>query len=820
MAGLQGTSGVNLSSGNRARHGERRKVAQPPMPKFSSSSVAVDEPSRSDSTFSGSMNQKITGASGALFRVPGGASAVPAPSASHMAKVHYVDPDLGFNDEYDLHGSMHSHGGIGVDGAYDHEQEYEWDNEGFSTLSAKGGADGYPESSKAAPIQVLAKQISESANREVDRRIVRVDNGVLDQPRYVERLREVMEFARALIYQLGVKNVIELLIHAHAKVVYNRHGRRALDGYVLRCYGSAPASVLSEVDFGHHSVVVALNPESVKNMDQTQLAGMADALLDAAGGKSGASSSARALFYDEGLLPSNITHKPTSASRRDESTRGSKRIPSVFVSSRDVETAAVESSSSSSSSGSSGDVGRASSTPTLSYNGEVMFLEGFTPGEGNTYQILVQSHCTKSVQIMHDRVLALDLNVNELYRSMAYDTCIVHSARSCVKIARAAAQAMGLEVAASSGSSTDLSDSKDSLSRVRVDACAPLTFIAAVPQHDASGRAVAPSFIVHVNTFGEYDLVRPVTPGTPPPSAQRASATDAAKRKAARLSSNWRAFPVLNSSIGGCTIMRQVGPPVAPMRPYWLDASVEQCTRAARETREQLRAIPASVLNYEPYDITGYPTRGVYDEQAELRDPTDLAQSVTLVGVGKTRPCIVVYHSYQQPFQNSKHYAPLVPVSQDGPLYELWSKGYPQGPGQPRRFVAANTSDALIKYSGGLHGACITLDLALQIKSSLDYLRVPPVNRAMYLEVMQLALQFYGLCVAQGRSASEVVRSDVRSMSVLLREGPGRQPFLDNLAGGAVQCDPRDQVTLLIDTQWLTHCLKTLRLSTSADCFE
>lgn len=758
------------------------------MPKFKSPTTTTDA-NNSDgarrttttTTTIGTANK--TGEKSSLFRVPGGASAAPMPTAAQMLAVQYEDDGSDEDQQSSDEG----------DGFYS-------DDDGVSGMFTT--MDGAPpdSSTKLAPMQLLAQKIADDIKHEVERRIVRIDGGVLDQPRYSDRLAEIMEFARTMVRQLGVKNVIELLIHAHTKIVYNRHGRRVLDGYVLRCYGNAPAHVLSEVDFGHHSVVVELDPTSVSGKSLAERNCMKDMLFDAIGGKSeDDGGGSRPTILDEGQLPSIVMPKaiPLSHKTNNDDTplqQSGSQLMTVFP-------------ATSYPSGGSSRKERAaddnnSSVPTLSYNGDVMLLEGYASDVGNIYQILVQSHCTKAVQVAHDRILTLDLNISELYRSMAYDVCMTRSARSCIKIARAAAQAMGVELAKLVPRPSGR-DAKDPLSDTLVNACAPLTFIAALPQHDANGNAIAPSFIVHVNTFGDYDLARPASAGEKHSSPWELS----------QPSLEWRAYAVPNSGIGGCTIVRQVSPTLAPMRPYWFDARGDQCTRAASETREQLRPIPIGVLNHEPLDCTGYPSYGVFDEHGEQRDPTDLAHPVALVGAEQKRSCHVVFRSYQQPYQNSKHYAPLVPVSHEGPLYELWSRGFPQALGQVRRFVSGNTSGVLVKYSGGLSGACLTLDLALQIKSPLDYLRVPPINHIMYLGATHLALRFHAYCESRGRTPNEVLRADVRSTGTLLRDGAGHQAFLDNLAGGAIQCDPHDQVTWLIDTQWLRYCLKTLHFT-------
>lgn len=768
MSGLQGIGGFPLSSKKQARHGERRKVVQPPMPTFS----AAEKPKSARVATAG----KANGASGALFRVPGGApvGAKYSHAAAQDAEQAFVEQESYDDDD-------------------DEEFEYDGDEEQEAASGSVSALLG--EVTKASPMQILAQQISDSANYEVERRIVRVDGGVLDQPRHAERLREVMQCAREIVRRLGVKNVIELVVHAHTKLVYNRHGRRVLDGYVLSCYGNTPAQFFSELDFGHHSVVLQLRPDSMNSgatADSARLRAVADTLLEAAVGDRYACNGQPAVFYDEGLLPPMLVQKPLPIPRAGvelATNDGGANLVFTTAPPRDPNATAT-------------DDDQSNAPPTLAYNGEVMLMQGFAQGVGTTHQLLVQNHCTKAVQILHERVHALQLNINELYRSMAYDACMTHSVRSCIKVAFAAAKAMGAEVATFGEVRTD------PLGNVHIEACAPLTFISAVPQCDSANRAIAPSFIVHVNTYGEYELARPMQP-TPPPPIHSAGRSKAPLHEG--ITHDWRAYPLLDSGTGGCTIMRQIEPRLAPAQPYWLNVRSDQCAKAARETRESLRPIPMGILNHRTLDITGYPTRGVFDSEAERRDPTNLSQPVQLAS-GGTRACHVVFRCYQQPHQNSKHYAPLVPASRSGVMFELWSKGYPQALGTDRRFTASNTSDVLIKYSGGLNGASITLDLALYVQSPVDHLRVPPINRAMYMEVMQVALRFYGHCITITRTAEEVLRSNVRSKSALLRDGVGRQAFLDVLAGGAVQCDPHDQVTLLVDTQWLMYCLNTLHL--------
>lgn len=666
---------------------------------------------------------------------------------------------------------------------------------------------------KLAPMQLLAQKIADDINREVESRITRADDGVLDDPRYSDRLMEIMDMARNMIRQLGVKNVIELVIHVHTKAVYNRHGRRVLDGYVLRCYGNTPAALLSEVDFGHHSVAVKLQNHCVmfrkrpENMSQPDIYSlMKDELCDAIGGKDveNTTGKSRSTIFDEGQLASAVVPKPVQI---DGGNNGVTQQMLMFP-------VAPPSTSND------------DHVPILSYNGKVAYLEGCTTDAYSIKQLLVQNHCTKAVQIAHDRITKLELNISEFYRSMAYDTCMTRGARSCVKVAYAAARAMGLELDIVSPLGCGKKNVKNPLNRIRVTACAPLTFITAVPQYDSGDNALAPSFAIHVNTFGDYDLARPMAieenrkvgyEETFSMSAEELRERDRRQWELPNSSTDWRAYAILNGGVGSCVIVQQLSPAITPMRPYWIGGRGDQCARAARETRERLRPIPAEVLNHRLLTTTGYPSSGVFDELSEQRDPTEIVSQWDPMTMwsGQPGPCMVAFRSCQQPHQNSNHYAPLVPASQTGPLHELWSRHFPQVIDQGRRFIVSSTSKMFIKYSGGLSGACLTLDSALHIKLPLDHLSIPPTNHVMYLGAMHVALRFHAYCENQGRKSSDVLRTTVQSKGWLLNNGAGHQAFLDNLTGGAMQCDPQDQTTLLVDMHWLRYCLETLHFAAS-----
>lgn len=739
---------------------------RPPLPKLGTSPTL------------GSAQNSVVLASSARYRVPAGSLAAPLPPPppseqsiiraqnlehrEEMARRRLEDRQMG-GDEF-----MHNHD---EDSRFENAQD--------------DGAPVYPQ--KIAPIQAIAKTILMQSDREIESRIIRVDGDVLLQPQFATHLAEIMDHAKRLVRQIGVGNVIELIIHAHTKVVYNRWGHRVLDGYVLRCKGETHADVLDELDFGHHCMILPIHTESVKSIEDAKLRSMTDALTNSVGGDSASSSKSRCLIHDEGLMDQH----------------------GKFT----VQTASVPSASKKKTFSASKARTGYEKVPILAYNGEIAFMQSFTHGVGPTYQMLVQNHSTSAASILRERVRDQHLTVNELYRSLAYDTCMTHGARSCLKIARAAAQAMGLDLelvdsVQSSGSLRDLPDSA-----IQVDVCAPLTFIVPVPEFHADGYMLKPTFLVYVNTYGEHDLSRISTPT----SAKMNRETTLQSERMLESKSvfgegvgkvDCRGFPLFNSCTGECVAMRQINPSPSLMERYWLHAQSKDFVQASKEMHDELRPIPSSMLEIPCFDTTGYPTRGIFDAAMELHDATDLEKP--LVSGGKrTRPCHVIHRAYLQPHQSSRHYIPIVPTPRIGPMFTLWSRAFPQNYDAPRQYVVLYSSDVLLKYCGGLHGACVTSDMVLTLRSKEDYLRIPTTNIELYNEIMSMALHFAKHCAEVQRDVEDKVRTEISPNSWLVRDGSGRQAYLDKLAGGALQCDPLDQVTLLVDRTWFEHCRNT-----------
>lgn len=641
---------------------------------------------------------------------------------------------------------------------------------------------------KAAPIQLLARSMLEGIDREIDARIVRVDGGILDQPEFCDRLNDIMVAARHLVRTIGVSKVVEFIIHAHTRLVYNRYGHRVLDGYVLRCTADAPMEMLCEVDFGQHCVVAPVAEASVGATDEVVLASLANKLLAATmdrdvalGGAQKHRDVSQRAFYDE------IHYNE----KRDRETNGANAISASCKQQYGTED---------------------SSVPVLTYNGEILFMQGFEQGVGPVYEILVQNHSYDAVMVLQKHLREQSWTVAECYRSLSYDNCMTHGARSCVELACAAAQAMDMQVM----SIGDDDVHANHFRHARVKTFAPLTFIAPVFEHDDRGEVLMPTFMVYINTYGDYDLSRAITQESHGRIANR-SVSFAYLDDAASSSDDHhheyalecRGFPLLNSAVGSCVTMRQIVPTDSSfVHPYWLDAT-EECLQVAREeTRVSMRSIHPSTFDHYCTDVTGYPTRGVFDSYNEELEPTLFAKPIRLDD-RRTRTCRLVHRGYLQPHQFSRHHVPLASTFPHNVLLDVWSTAFPQASGSTVRFAADNACDVLVKYSGGISGLHMSVRILSELRFATDYLRVPAANAQFFIDVMSLARKFHEHCLVENRSPEDVFIQDVANNSFLARsDDTFRDAFLSRLAGGAVQCDMSGDLMLFVDIAWLRYCMR------------
>lgn len=664
---------------------------------------------------------------------------------------------------------------------------------------------------KAAPIQVIARSITDNLERDIDARIVRLDEGVLDQPQFAEQLRDILQAARQLIREIGVSKVVELIIHAHSRMVYNRYGHRVLDGYVLQCTSDANARPLCEIDFGQHCVVVPLQNSSVRSVDENNTKSLAtNILLAGADLKSfNQTSKVQRQFYDESYLDDayfsfdKYVKKDLKTPKRPKS-GGTQKVTDISDVAKKVGNE------------------KPKNHPTVAYNGEMMVMQGFEPGVGPVYDILTQNHSVDATRILQKKLREQSWTVAHCYRSSAYDACMTHGARSCIQLACSVANTLSARVVtcASQKSKTD-DDQPNNYRRAHVKAFAPLTFITPIFTHDDDGNALTPTFLIHVNTYGEFDLARAI-------SQEMYSSTHGRLIKMSNTRSRYdreeesgheaihslaeamdcRGFALLNSAIGNCVVMRQVEPRASMVYPYWLTASSRDLEIAAHETMQNMRSIHPSTFDHPSVDNNGYPSRGVFDAQMEERNPTVFSGPVKL-NDQQARACYLVSRGYLQPHQFSRHYISLASPLTSGPLFSLWSKAFPQAPGVMRRFAADTPCDVLIKYCGGLNGSCVNLELLPIIRSKEDYVRIPPANIKFYGDVMHMALCFYQYCKHVGKDAREVFTQDVLERTSFLAENSNvrSDQMWSVLTGGAVAVDERDAPVLWVDMAWMRFCL-------------
>lgn len=601
--------------------------------------------------------------------------------------------------------------------------------------------------------------------QEVEKRIMFVDGGILNDEALTRQRNEVKRYAYMLVDAVGLEYVRALYVHAHARVAHVRDGSLALTGAVLVVEGTATVARIPG-DWGAACILVPLQPPSAT---ANVLAGMermkrrAHQTRDAQGESP--------TFIDESLTPVA------------------------------AETGAV----------------RDVPVPTLAYNGSVMIGEGYNEQEEqvNRYAV-VCNHSPQAVQMARAHAKQHQWTVHDFYRSDAYRMCVTHGALQCALVAQVACDAVGIAARETIELVYDRPGPTAPDVRVRMakpERYAPHTYIRPAFVHDVQNDSTIPVYEVHMGTYGEYQhaaMPRPLSVSVVAMAEElstRRGARRAAKEHEQRIvasptSNTHHGFVIQHGGTRGFVVYAHVHAR-EPHEQYWLLAFGKDAAQARVQLREHLPGMTAGMVYYPVH--RGYPMCGTYLGH-------DHDRSVDAFEMREEDRKLVFFHGQVQPHLVSHHYLPLVSNRQQTPLGQkavrLEQTLFPthfSAQDDMLRIVARGNMRAM--YVGGLNTHTVGVAHMVLTLSPTDHIRIPMANADTVRELHELAIKFHQHArTAHGKTPEELT-SEISNGTIVIAHSESRGSFdyWYELTGGAVVYD---NSYVVVDRMWLVYAVR------------